>query len=74
MYFFKNIIAHKNSLQVFNRYNGIYFSIILQPWSHQSHEGILQEIELKIRNFLPILVLNYQGAMLIYDHWLNVRK
>ena len=30
LYFLKNIIAHKNSLQVFNRFNDIYFSIIFQ--------------------------------------------
>ena len=30
LYFLKNIIAHKNSLQVFNRFNNIYFSIIFQ--------------------------------------------
>ena len=29
LHLFKNIIAHKNSLQVFNRFN-IYFSIVFQ--------------------------------------------
>ena len=29
LYFFKNIIAHKNSLQGFNRINDISFSIII---------------------------------------------
>ena len=30
LHFFRNTIAHKNSLQVSNRFNDIYFSIIFQ--------------------------------------------
>ena len=29
IHFFKNIIAHKNSVQVLNRFNNVYFLIII---------------------------------------------
>ena len=57
LYFFKNIIAHKNSLQIFTRFNDIYFSIIFQLFflflitiTGYKHFKNIQEHSVKFKN------------------------
>ena len=67
LYFFKKIIAHKNSLQVFNRFNDIDFSIIFQSFfmflitiTGLKNFKNIQEHSVQIQEHSRVLKLNHK--------------